>query len=123
MAEQHDATHFGYWKTLRSTQKLYYWLNMHQTIYEYVRKCQDCKLIKPSNENTRVPTGKYMDPKTVGRVLSVDLVGPLPASKIHKHMWIIVVMDAFSRYTFAKGCTRATAQVIAEFLETSFLSF
>lgn len=117
LAEQHDSTHFGYWKTLRLIQRLYYWPNLHKTVYDYVQKCAPCKLIKPSNENTRVPTGDYIDPKTVGRILSVDLVGPLPASKIHKHMWIIVAVDVFSKYTFAKACTRATAQVIAEFLE------
>lgn len=117
LVEQHDETHFGYWKTLRSAQRIYYWPNMHRTIYDYVGQCQECKQIKASNEKTRVPTGEYIDPKWPGRVLSLDLVGPLPASKIHKHIWIIVAVDVFSRYTFAKACTRATANVITEFLE------
>lgn len=117
MGEQHDSTNFGYWKTLKSAQRLYYWPNMHQSIYEHVKNCEACKLIKPSNENTRVHAGGYMNPKSVGRVLSVDLVGPLPASKIHKHIWIIVAIDVFSRYAFAKACTRATANVITEFLK------
>lgn len=117
MSEQHDQAHFGFWKTLKSTQRLYYWPNMHQTISDYVKACTECKLIKPSNENTRVPTGEYFDPKTVGRVLSIDLIGPLPASKYHKHIWIIMVVDVFSKYVFAKACTRATANVITEFLE------
>lgn len=118
LAEQHDNnSHFGYWKTLRLIQKLYYWPNMHVTISEYVQKCLTCKLAKPSNENTRTPTGKFHDPGYAGRVLSLDLVGPLPASKIHKHIWIIVVVDTFSRYVFAKAVTRATSNVIVDFLE------
>lgn len=117
LKEQHDAAHFGYWKSYRLIQKLYYWPNMHRTIEEYVRKCGTCKVIKPSNENTRTPTGQYIDSERVGRILSIDLVGPLPASKVHKHMWIIVAVDVFSKYVFAKPCTRATANVIAEFLE------
>lgn len=117
MKEQHDEAHFGYWKTYRMIQKLYYWPNMHISIAEYVRNCNICKIIKHSNENTRVPTGEYRDPERIGRVLSIDLVGPLPASKIHKHIWIIVVLDVFSKYVFAKACTRATANVIADFLE------
>lgn len=117
MSEQHDDAHFGYWKTYRMIQRLYYWPNMHLDVKEYVQKCVTCKLIKPTNENTTVPTGDYIDPKTVGRVLSIDLVGPLPASKYHKHMWIVVVVDVFSKYTFVKACTRATAKAIIEFLE------
>lgn len=117
MREQHDQAHFGYWKSLRLAQRLYYWPNMHKSMYEYVQRCTDCKLVKQSNENTRVPTGKYVNPQKVGRILSIDLIGPLPASKVHKHIWIIMVMDAFSKYTFAKACTRANANTISEFLE------
>lgn len=90
---------------------------MHQTVNNYIQECVQCKLVKQTNEVVRVNTGQYFDPKTRGRVLSLDLVGPLPASKIHKHMWIITVVDLYTRYTFAKGCTRATANVITEFLE------
>lgn len=117
LTEQHDETHFGYWKTYRMIQRLYYWPNMHIEIRQYVQNCVTCKLIKPTNENTTVPTGEYVDPKSVGRILSVDLVGPLPASTRRRHMWIVVVVDVFSKYTFAKSCTRATANAIIEFLE------
>lgn len=117
LEEQHDSTHFGYWKSLKNIQRLYYWPNMHQTVQDYVKSCTQCKLIKQSNENTRVPMGNYNDPKTVGRAISIDLVGPLPASKYHKHMWIIVAMDIYSRYVFVRPCTRATANNITDFLE------
>lgn len=117
MQEQHDQAHFGYWKSLRLAQRLYYWPNMHKSMYEYVQRCTDCKLVKQSNENTRVPTGRYVDPQKIGRILSIDLIGPLPASKVHKHIWIIMVMDAFSKYAFAKACTRANANTISDFLE------
>lgn len=117
MKEQHDSAHFGYWKTIRSIQRMYYWPNMHQTVNEYVKNCAECKVLKPSNEATRVKTGQYFDPKGKGRVISLDLIGPLPASKVHKHMWIIVAIDVYTRYTFVKGCTKATANVIADFLE------
>lgn len=90
---------------------------MAQTVHDYVVNCKTCKIIKPSTENTRVATGKYRDPLRVGRILSLDLVGPLPASRVHKHTMIIVCVDSFSRYVFTRACTRATANVIADFLE------
>lgn len=116
--EKHDdLSHGGFWKTWKLVKKLYYWPNMAKDVHEYVGKCVTCKQIKSSNENTRVETGKYRDPKAVGRVFSVDLIGPLPASKLHKHQWVIVCIDAFSRYMFTKACTRATSNVVADFLE------
>lgn len=118
LMEKHDAqSHCGYWKSWNAIRKLYYWPNMPQEVYEYVRQCVVCKQTKHSTENTRVEAGRYRDAKSVGRVLSLDLVGPLPASKIHKHQWIMVCVDVFSKYTFAKACTRATANVIIDFLE------
>lgn len=44
-------------------------------------------------------------------------MGPLPASSIRKYQWIVVAVDVFSKYVFARACTRATSNVIMEFLE------
>lgn len=116
--EKHDCqSHVGFWKTLRSINESYYWPGMHQDVYKYVAKCTVCHQTKPSNEATKTATGKYFDPKAVGRVLSIDLVGPLPPSKHNKHTWLMVAVDAFSRYVFTKSCVRATAYGITEWLE------
>lgn len=118
LKEKHDEqAHVGFWKTIRSIKETYYWPEMHQNVYDYVRHCTTCKQIKPSTENTQSFTGKYIDPIRTGRILSIDLVGPLPPSKYNKHMWLMVGVDAFSRYVFAKSCVRATAHAITEWLE------
>lgn len=118
LAEQHnDASHPGYWKTLKSIQQKYYWPKMYEGISDFVRSCQICKQIKHTNENTRVPIGSYRDPISVGRVLSLDLVGPLPASSVRKYQWIIVAVDVFSKYVFTRACASATTNVIMDFLE------
>lgn len=90
---------------------------MNGDTISYVTNCVRCKEIKPNNETTTVPTGNFQNPKTVGRVLSVDLVGPLPPSHLKKHTWLMVAVDAFSRYAIARSCTRATAFAITEWLE------
>lgn len=118
LIEKHDQqSHIGYWKTLRAVKKTYYWPMMNEQIYRYISRCEICKQTKPSTENTRVQTGKYRDPISVGRVLSIDLVGPLPPSKLYRHTWLMVAVDAFSKYTFAKSVTRATTTAITEWLE------
>lgn len=118
LIEKHDEqSHIGFWKTIRAIKKTYYWPNMYGDVTNYVSKCVCCKEIKPTVQNTTTPTGNFQDPKRVGRVLSIDLVGPLPPSKAKKHTWLMVAVDAFSRYAFARSCTRATAFAITEWLE------
>lgn len=118
LREKHDeSAHMGMWKTLHAIQSTYYFPDTQQVVRNYVSKCAICRQTEPSNENTKVPTGQYRDPRKIGRVLSLDLIGPLPASKIHKHMWIIVCVDAFSRYVFTKAITKAASIVITDFLE------
>lgn len=118
LQEKHDdQSHVGFWKTLKSIQKVYYWPELNRHVYKHVHECISCKQIKPSTEHTIVPTGKYRNPKTVGRVISLDLVGPLPPSRMVKHTWLMVAVDAFSRYVFAKSCVRATAQAITDWIE------
>lgn len=118
LAEQHDsASHAGYWKTLRNIQRLYYWPCMYEEVSNYVKQCSVCRQTKHTNESTRVPMGEYRDPISVGRVISLDLVGPLPPAKTTRHQWLIVAVDVFSKYVFARTCTKATTNVITEFLE------
>lgn len=77
--EHHDNySHQGIWKTYRRMRNFYYWPNMLETIYQYVRKCETCRVSKPSNENTRTEHGNYREPKAPGRQLSIDLIGKLP---------------------------------------------
>lgn len=118
LCEKHDEScHMGYWKTLNSIKRTYYWKGMHSDIYAYVTNCEICRQAKQSNENTRVPTGEYRDPVRPGRTLYIDFIGPLPASKTKKHMHAIVCIDGFSRYIFTKSMVRATAENTIEFLE------
>lgn len=122
LIEKHNQScHMGYWKTLNSIQKIYYWKGMHADIYEYVTQCEICRQAKQSNENTRVPTGDYRDPIRPGRMLYIDFIGPLPASRKKQHMYAIVCIDGFSRYIFTKSFVRATAENTIEFLEKEVL--
>lgn len=116
--EKHDAScHPGFWKTLHSVKTCYYWRGMHQRVYEYVTKCVNCRLIKPTNEATRVPTGQYTEPKRIGQILYVDFIGKLPASRVKKHMHAVVCMDGFSRYVTTRSFVNASAEKLIEFLE------
>lgn len=122
LREKHDqASHMGFWKTLKSIQSAYYWQNMHQQIYKYVTQCEICRTCKQTNERTQAECGQYRDPCQPGRMLSIDLIGPLPASKKRKHQFAVICIDVFSRYVFARSFTRATAENVCDFLERDVL--
>lgn len=119
LIEQHDKySHMGVWKTTRRIKSLYYWPNMDNYIYEYIRQCDVCRCVKPSNENTKTPMGAYRDPRAVGNVISIDLVGPWPLSK-NGNRHILIVVDCFSKYVWAKPLRRASAKQIIKFLVLS----
>lgn len=114
--EQHDDySHQGVWKVHHRVKTMYYWPGMFETIYQHIKNCETCRLIKPSNENRTTPIGKYRDPGMVGRQLSIDLVGLLPMSKMgNRHLF--VVLDCYSRFVFVKPLRHATTGVVISFL-------
>lgn len=118
LTETHnEALHPGVWKTIQYAKRCYYWPRMYQQIQDYVTKCTTCRVIKPTNEQTKTPVGTYRDPGTVGRMISIDLIGPLPASKIRAHQYAVVAVDCFSKYVFTKSMKSATATNVVDFLE------
>lgn len=117
LKEHHDDySHQGVWKTYHRVKMYYYWPDMQESVYQYVRKCSICRQVKPSNENTRTTHGSYREPKAPGRQLSIDLVGKLPMSK-NQNQYLFVVLDCFSRYAFVKPIRFATSTVIIQYLK------
>lgn len=122
LKEQHDnMSHMGVWKTYRRMKTLYYWPDMCETIHQYIRRCDICRLAKPSNEGRKTKIGEYRDPIMPGRALSIDFTGPLPMSK-NKNRFIFVAIDCFSRFIFAKAMRTATAEAVVEYLEKTIFA-
>lgn len=122
LKENHDAkSHPGFWKTLQSTQANYFWPAMNEEIHEYVSKCEVCKLAKTATENTQAEMGIYRDPGRVGRMISIDFIGQLPSSKIHRHQVAVVAIDCFSKYVFTKSFVQATAANLVDFVEKEII--
>lgn len=117
LKEEHDEqAHQGTWKVANRIKHMYYWPDMVESIYQYIRKCSICRCSKPSNENCRTPIGQFRDPKSVGRLLSIDFMGPLPRSK-QGNRFIFVAIDCYTKYLYVKAMRNATAQAVIDFLE------
>lgn len=117
------SSHGGINKTVRKIKSRYYWPGMVKQIKEYIKKCEVCQVNKPSNVILRGEMGQPKDPQLPWKMLSVDLVGPLPRSK-QGNTNLLVVLDVYSKFVLLKPLKKANAITVRKFLEENvFLMF
>lgn len=117
------ASHGGIKKTIFRIKSGYYWPSMTKEIKAYVKKCELCQTCKPVNFVMRNEMGQPKDPEQPWKMLSVDLVGPLPRSKTG-NSFLLVVLDVFSKFVLLKPLKSATAKTVTQFIEEQvFLVF
>lgn len=124
--EQHEnvnASHPGFYRTLRRTQEFYYWPKMHKTIHALVNRCEICRVTKSTNVNTQTAIGSRRETDYPFRVLAADFIGPLTMSK-KRNAYLFVVVDTFSKYLFIKAVRNANSATIINVIEELiFLKF
>lgn len=110
------AAHGGSAKTLYRIRRHYYWPSMQRDIAKYIRKCDVCKATKPTNQSQTAPMGKYRDPERPFKMISIDFCGPYTRAK-SGNRFLLVVVDAFSKFVLLKPLKTASAKATIEFLE------
>lgn len=124
--QNHDeklAAHGGYLKTIRRLQQQYYWPKMQRDTAKYVSDCEICRATKPTNQCQTAPMGRYRDPERPWKMISLDFMGPFPASK-RGNRQLLVVVDSFSKFVLMKAMRSASAETTTEFLRNEvFLKF
>ncbi|KAJ9534015.1 hypothetical protein QJQ45_027117 [Haematococcus lacustris] len=108
--DAHTAAHLGRAKTLERLQRHFYWPQMHKTVQEYVRTCDKCQRNKATNQ---LPPGLLQPlpiPSRNWQQVSMDFIGPLPATP-RGHTMIFTVVDKLSKMIhLIPTTTTATAQ-------------
>ncbi|XP_030767447.1 uncharacterized protein LOC115891183 [Sitophilus oryzae] len=74
--------HFGFFKTLNRVQELHYWPKMREDILRFVRNCEVCGAQKAPNTARMGLMGKEKVVDLPFQVIAIELIGPLPRSKI-----------------------------------------
>ena len=109
------AGHTGVRITYHRLCENYFWPGMRKDVAAYVRKCHVCLTSKPQQNR---PAG-LMCGREVSRpweVICVDLVGPLPKSR-HGKLYILSVLDYFSKFVLLLPLRTAKSAQIAKLLE------
>jgi len=120
---EHHATvaaHPGMNRMYYTMPKAYYWPSMVTDIHTTITKCTTCAqnflaLRRHTTPLTRFPA---TEPLTE---LSVDIFGPIPASKKGNH-FILVITDLFAKLTKCVALRRLTAMSVASAIIDAWVS-
>ena len=110
--ELHTATHLGghaLWKLFRYR---YSHKASHRIRLETAQSCPQCQL--GTDYGHRQKTAGTIQSQGPWGTLSIDIVGPLPLD--HRHEFLIVFVDCFSKYTILIPSSNHTANTVSEAL-------
>jgi transposase InsO family protein len=103
-------------KTYLRAKQRYYWPRMRADIGRYVRSCEVCQKNKPDNKKPTGLMGKWRQANQPWKMISADLIGPLPRSS-RGFKYILVVVDTFSKFCLLYPLRSATSAAVARHLE------
>jgi hypothetical protein len=94
--------------------------NADRIAKDVVASCETCQRTKYYTRPT-VGVQYYELPKKPGRVVSIDIFGPLPKTG-RGLKYVLVCMDQFSKYTKLYGMKNQKAETIMEILEEEYFT-
>jgi hypothetical protein len=104
--------HPGTDKQVEQMLRNYWWPGMRQDVKRYGQACTTCQRAKPNRTKRAAPLQPNETPSAPWKVVSIDLVGPLPASKGYD--MVLTVVDRMTKKTFFIPTTKeVTAKGIA----------
>ena len=110
--ELHTATHLGGQALWKLFSDRYSHKAGRRICIEVAQSCPQCQ--RGSDYGHRQKTTGTIESRGPWDTLSVDIVGPLPAD--HRHEFVIVFVDCFSRYTVLVPASNHTADTVSDAL-------
>ncbi|GFX35413.1 retrovirus-related Pol polyprotein from transposon 412 [Trichonephila clavipes] len=124
MREFHDkpiAGHLGCFKTYHKIRDVCYFPYMRKFTDQYVSTCHMCQV---DNYKNALPAGRLI-PKISNypnEIVTLDLLGPYPASRMRRNQYVLVITDHFSNWAKIIPLKKASARAIADTLFDNYLS-
>lgn len=124
LEEVHNSHgHFGVHATWARLYGTYWWPGCYDNVKMFLKSCHKFQLycifhnIPTIIANNEVPITRLF------QRFSIDFVGPFPLSSTWNKYIIIVGVEDFTRWPFAKAMKAATAEVAANFLYKEIFTF
>ncbi|GFU11853.1 retrovirus-related Pol polyprotein from transposon 412 [Trichonephila clavipes] len=124
MKEFHDlplAGHLGKRKTYLKLRDTCYFPFMRKYIFEYVSTCDRCQKF---NYKNALPAGRLMPivSKYPNEIVTLDSLGPYPASRPERYKFILVITDHFTKWCELIPLRKASAQTIANAFFNTYIA-
>ncbi|CAB0016239.1 unnamed protein product, partial [Nesidiocoris tenuis] len=110
------GAHQGITKTASKIASSFHFPKLLSYLRENIGSCLTCQKSKydQSRKKGQLSSRVYTHP---GEALFIDIAGELPASHRDRYKYILVCMDAFTRFTFFIPLRQATAKSVTEAIE------
>ena len=115
-----SAGHFGIQATLQRLKQKFYYPGMKKDSETRVKACPDC-LAKIQRVKIRDCAHKPRKTGYVGEMLFVDLVGPMPVTRLGEK-YILTIEDAYTRYVAAIPIPNKEAATVTKHLMDRYVS-
>ena len=114
------AGHQGMAKTYEKISRNYYWPHMRKDIERYVKNCDTCQRIKPTNHAPFGLLKPLQAPERPWSSISMDFITGLPESDGHDSIWVVV--DRLTKMAYFTPCkeTMKAAEFAKLFMNTIF---
>src|ERR1700709_2502492 len=89
-------------KTYEKISRNYYWPHMRNDIERYVKNCDTCQRIKPTNHTPFSLWKPLQAPERPWSSISMDFITGLPESDRHDSIWVVV--DRLTKMAYFTLC-------------------
>jgi len=117
-----DAGYCAKEKTYQSIAQNYWFPSMRKRTYDYVENCFKCIMANNSTNRFKKETSLYPLPTVPIDTIHIDHFGPLQATE-QRYKHVLVIVDAFSRYTWLHPVKSTTSRESIEHLRNIFSEF
>ena len=123
VSEYHESIvgggHQGFKRVYEAVKQRYYWPRMYEDIREYVKSCTTCQ--RGKNARPRPPPLHPLPTPTLFNRWHMDFLGPVKPSADGKR-YILLIVDAFSRWSEAFAVEAADAITVAKVLYSEIIT-
>ena len=119
----HDGAtsgHLAVKKTLQKISQVFYFPAMKNLVKKYVAGCPECQKRRRVTVRDKVPITPVIRPQSAFEHVQVDIVGPISRKSSRGHSYILVLVDASSRYPVAVPLKGLTAKEVCDKLMEIF---
>ena len=118
LSAYHDhplSGHFGVTRTYNKIKDKFYWLQMLDTIKQYVRSCTQCTQFNVQRQKKPGLLQKEPPPDGVFEIMQMDF-WKAPIRSSGGNQYVLIITDRLSKYVFARALSSENAKDTAEML-------